>query len=108
MASNGPTVIDNPALTCVSCSLRKHAKLAAVDPDTDSEVPIFNLRTERWADHFRWDGFRVIGLTPTLSATAASLGMNRPLILAIREEEAARGRHPPNEPPEMQTPASAG
>jgi hypothetical protein len=58
-------------------------------------VPLFNPRTQPWRDHFRWDGVRVVPLTPTGRATAAGLAMNRPVILAIRQEEAARGRHPP-------------
>jgi hypothetical protein len=97
VAANGPTVLDNLALACVSCSLRKGARLSAPDPDTGTDTPLFNPRTGRWADHFRWDGARVVGLTPTARATAAALDMNRPLILAIRGEEAERGRHPPPE-----------
>ena len=38
---------------------------------------------------------RFVPLSPTGRATVAALAMNRPLILAIRQEEAARGRHPP-------------
>ena len=37
----------------------------------------------------------LVGLTSTGRATIAALHMNRPLILAIRQEEAVRGRHPP-------------
>ena len=42
--------------------------------------------------HFRWDGVRVVGITPTGRATVMALHMNRPLALAIREEAAHRGR----------------
>jgi hypothetical protein len=35
------------------------------------------------------------GLTPIGRVTVAALAMNHPLIVAIRREEAARGRHPP-------------
>jgi hypothetical protein len=94
-AAGGPTEADNLALACVSCSLRKWAKQTAIDPDTGEEVPLFNPRTQAWGDHFRWDGARVVPLSPTGRATAAGLAMNRPVILAIRQEEAARGRHPP-------------
>jgi hypothetical protein len=94
-ASGGPTTEDNLALACVSCSLRKWAKETAVDPESGDEVRLFNPRQMAWADHFRWDGERVVPLTPTGRATAAAVAMNRPIILAIRQEEAARGRHPP-------------
>lgn len=94
-AAGGPTAADNLALACVSCSLRKWAKQTATDPESGEEVPLFNPRTQAWAEHFRWAGERIVPLTPTGRATVAALALNRPLILAIRQEEAARGRHPP-------------
>jgi hypothetical protein len=94
-ASGGPTEMDNLALACVSCSLRKAARRSARDPSTGRAVRLYHPRRQRWVDHFRWQGVRVIGLTPTGRATVAALQMNRPLVLAIRLEEAAHGRHPP-------------
>ena len=101
VAAGGATTIDNLALACVSCSLRKGARQTTLDPDTQEQAPLFNPRTSRWTDHMRWDGVRAVGLTPTGRATIDLLEMNRALILAIREEEAERGRHPPPtaEPP---------
>ena len=72
------------------------ARQQAPDPKTGQEVPIFRPRREVWGRHFRRDGVRVLGLTPTGRATVAALSMNRPLALAIRREEAIRGRHPPS------------
>ncbi len=95
-AADGPTVSDNLALACASCSLRKWAKRTAADPETGEDVPLFNPRTDHWVDHFRWNGEVVVPLTPTGRATVAALAMNRPIILAIRQEETARGRHPPS------------
>jgi hypothetical protein len=94
-AAGGPTTSDNLALACVSCSLRKWAKQTALDPETGDEVPLFNPRTNVWSAHFRWDGPRLVPLTPTGRATADALAMNRSLIVVIRQEEIARGRHPP-------------
>jgi hypothetical protein len=93
-AASGPTESDNLALACVSCSLRKWARQTAADPDTGEDAPLFNPRTQRWGEHFRWDGVRLVALTATGRATAAALAMNRPMILAIRQEETVRGRHP--------------
>lgn len=93
--AGGPTIANNLALACVSCSLRKWTKQTATDPDTRQEVPLFNPRTQIWDEHFRWDGVRVVPLTPAGRATVNTLAMNRPLILAIRQEETVRGRHPP-------------
>ena len=95
-AANGPTTVENLALACVSCSLRKGMKQEIVDPETGETVPFFNPRIEIWADHFRWDEERVVPLTPTGRATVAALSLNRAVILSIRREEAERGRHPPD------------
>ena len=89
--AGGRTAAANLALACVSCSLRKEARRSAIEPNTNRGVALFHPRRQGWQDHFRWDGFRIVGLTPTGRATVAALQMNRPLILAIRQEEAARG-----------------
>ena len=94
-AAGGPTAAANLALACVSCSLRKGARQAAPDPETGEDAPLFSPRAQAWTDHFRWAGAAVTPLTPTGRATAAALAMNRPLAVAIRLEEAERGRHPP-------------
>ena len=94
-ASGGATTAANLALACVSCSLRKAAQEFATEPATGAEPPLFNPRSHVWAEHFRWESEIVIPLTPIGRATVAALALNRPLILPIRREEAARGRHPP-------------
>jgi hypothetical protein len=78
----------------VSCSLCKGAWQLAIDPQTQQEAPIFNPRLERWGDHFRWEDVHLIGLTATGRATIEALQMNRALVLEIRREAAAWGRHP--------------
>ena len=62
---------------------------------SDFAASLFNPRTQAWTNHFRWDAAVVVPLTPTGRATALALAMNRPLVVAIRLEEAERGRHPP-------------
>jgi hypothetical protein len=96
-AAGGVTESSNLALACVSCSLRKWAKQSAIDSETGDEVPLFNPRADEWAEHFRWEGAVVVPETATGRATVAALAMNRTLIVAIRLEEAERGRHPPPE-----------
>ncbi|VAW40116.1 Sll2007 protein [hydrothermal vent metagenome] len=92
--SDGSTSLDNLALACVSCSLRKSAKETAVDPNSGELVPIFNPRQQNWQENFRWSGVLLIGVTQIGRVTVATLNLNRPVILAIREEEAYLGRHP--------------
>jgi len=95
ISAGGETVLENLALACVSCSLRKGARLKAIDPRNKTEVPLFNPRRDSWRLHFRWNGASLVGLSPTGRATVAALNLNRPAVQAIREEEALRGRHPP-------------
>lgn len=92
--SGGETVVENLALACVSCSLRKGAKEIVVDSETMQEVRLFNPRTDEWSEHFQWNGVFLIGLTAKGRATIETLDLNRRLILAIREEEILLGRHP--------------
>ena len=94
VTAGGTATLDNLALACVSCSLRKGARRQALDPKTGKQVPLFHPRREGWGRHFQWDGVRILGLTATGRATVAALAMNRPRALAIRREEAIRGRHP--------------
>ena len=94
VAEGGETVPENLALACVSCSLRKGARLYGPDPQTGREAPLFHPRAHRWLEHFAWKGNRIVGLTNTGRATVDLLKMNRPLIIAIRAEERLYGRHP--------------
>jgi 5-methylcytosine-specific restriction endonuclease McrA len=94
VSAGGETIVDNLALACVSCSLRKAARQTAIDPETREDTPLFHPRKHRWKDHFQWLGFRVIGITPIGRATVNTLQINRSLIISIREEEAKLGRHP--------------
>lgn len=97
VVSGGPTTLENLALACVSCSLRKGPRRTGRDVETGVEAPLFNPRTMIWREHFAWEGVRVDGLTPSGRATVETLALNRPLALAIRAEEAERGRHPPGD-----------
>lgn len=87
--------MDNLALACVSCSLRKAARTEAIDPESGATVPLFNPRDQVWEQHFRWAGVTVAGRTATGRATVEALAMNRPILEAIRTEEQRLGLHPP-------------
>ena len=83
----GKTALDNLALACVSCSLRKAARVNANDPSTGNLVKLFNPRRDRWGLHFELtSSCRLRGLTDTGRATVRALGMNRAAIVAIRRE----------------------
>lgn len=52
-SAGGETSIDNLALACVSCSLRKGARTTAVDPETGQLTDVFHARLQSWDEHFR-------------------------------------------------------
>jgi hypothetical protein len=89
-AAGGVTALDNLALACVSCSLRKGARQTAPDPNTGEMVPLFSPRADRWTKHFGWDGIHIVGLSATGRATVIALKFNRSLGLAVRQEAALR------------------
>jgi len=91
--AGGKTSSRNLALACVSCSLRKAARLVAIDPLTSLEVPLFHPRRAKWRAHFKWDELSLVGLTSIGRATISALEMNRAVMLAIRAEEKWLGRH---------------
>ena len=85
-SADGPTVPENLALACVTCSLRKAARTEVRDPVTNQMVPLFHPRRDRWSDHFGWSrGCSLAGRTPTGRATVKALGMNRPAVIVIRK-----------------------
>lgn len=91
--AGGATAIENLALACVSCSLRKGPRREATDPESGAAVALFNPRKDVWEEHFRIDGdSRITGLSPTGRATIELLKMNRPLMIALRREAASHAR----------------
>jgi hypothetical protein len=94
-SEGGMTELDNLALACVSCSLRKGARRAAVDPTTQRLTRLYHPRTDAWTHHFHWEGLRVTGSSAIGRTTVSALQMNRINLQMIRSEEMLRGRHPP-------------
>jgi hypothetical protein len=94
-SQGGETDEDNLALACVSCSLRKQARQSGIDLESGKHVPLFHPRRDVSAEHFRWDGVELEGITPKGRATVRVLRLNRPSILLIRDEETLHGRFPP-------------
>jgi 5-methylcytosine-specific restriction endonuclease McrA len=82
---------DNLALACPNCNWNKGPNISAVDPATDSIVPLFNPRTHSWRDHFFLVKSRVEGRTSTERATVQLLRLNAPDRLEVRHELWLRG-----------------
>ena len=101
LSEGGSNDLDNLALACFHCNRRKGNKLTAVDPESLTEVPLYNPRGEPWQNHFIWsvDTLTIIGLTATGRATINVLAMNRERIIEIRRADLPIGRHPPLQDP---------
>ncbi len=95
ISAGGSDELENLAWACPSCNLKKSNRLKAVDPETKTELPLFNPRTDRWEDHFAWSGHTVVGLTPTGRALVAAFDLNHPRRQRIREAEEYFDLFPP-------------
>jgi hypothetical protein len=82
----GGDTIDNLALACHRCNLRKGPNLTAVDPFSTKLVSLFHPRRDRWDEHFLFEGGWIRGITPVGRATVQLLSMNDPRRLEIRSE----------------------
>jgi 5-methylcytosine-specific restriction endonuclease McrA len=51
-SSGGETILENLALACPHCNAHKWAHASASDPLSGAMQPLFNPRSEVWADHF--------------------------------------------------------
>jgi hypothetical protein len=72
----GKTEADNLALACWRCNRHKGSDLGSLDPETKQFTPLFNPRTESWAEHFTLQEEQLLGLTPEGRATIKLLQLN--------------------------------
>ena len=93
----GGDVLDNLCLACGNCNLSKAQAIAAVDPETQQTVPLFNPRTQVWHEHFEWlpGATHLQGLTATGRATIERLKINQTRVVEARAFWAFSGLHPP-------------
>jgi hypothetical protein len=83
----GVSSLENLAWACPGCNLRKSNRIEAHDPETGEIVPLFNPRLSRWREHFRWEGYWIVPMTPIGRATAMLLEFNHPRRIQIRQAE---------------------
>ena len=93
----GETCIVNNCLASSACNTFKSDLTEALDPVSQKIVPLFNPRSQQWAEHFVWssDKTQIEGITPTGRATIVALKMNRPIIVFARQRWVQVGWHPP-------------
>jgi hypothetical protein len=75
---------ENLAWSCIFCNLYKGPNLASFDPETGELSRLFHPRQDRWADHFKFDGAVIHGLTPVGRTTSWLLELNSQILLALR------------------------
>lgn len=87
------TELDNLALACWVCNLKKGPNLTGIDPQSKRITPLFHPRKDRWADHFAFSvgtsvsaGIEIRGLTPIGRTTVIVLAMNTEMRQMVRYE----------------------
>ncbi|HXE55707.1 MAG TPA: hypothetical protein VN541_21970, partial [Tepidisphaeraceae bacterium] len=93
--ANPPRIVDVEfRVQCDSfvCNLHKGPNLSGIDPATRAVVQLYKPRTNRWHEHFRWAGARIVGTTPAGRATVVVLEMNHPSRIAARANQSKAGR----------------
>ena len=95
----GLTVQENLWAACSRCNVYKGDRVAALDPKTGERVPLFNPRTQSWAEHFVWieAGTRILGRTAIGRATVVALRLNRAPLVNARLVWVSVGWHPPGD-----------
>lgn len=90
----GETVSENLALACLDCNRFKGSDVASIDVVTGRLVGLFNPRLQRWSDHFRLEGGRIVPFTEVGRVTEALLRLNLPARVEARERLAASEESP--------------
>lgn len=87
----GTTDLDNLALACWQCNLKKGPNLTGIDPESGEVTRLFHPRNDTWTEHFAFreaksGRIEILGLTPVGRATARLLDMNEELRQVLRYE----------------------
>lgn len=84
-------------LSCHKCNKLRSNRMAATDPVTQHEAPLFNPRRDAWSEHFSWqDGGRyIVGRTATGRATVDALRLNDEYHQSARWVWILAGIYPP-------------
>ena len=106
----GDDSIDNLALACRRCNEIRYNFTSGIDPETQTEIPLFNPRDQEWSEHFIWsvDALRIVGQTDTGRATCHRLDLNddrrtEPFIQNARRQWIIAKLHPASDDPRQST-----
>ena len=90
----GTSDLDNLTLACPSCNLHKSNRVSQTD-STGQEIFLFHPRKYLWDQHFRWDGFQIVPLSPIGQVTINLLNLNHERKIRIRQAESMFDIFPP-------------
>jgi len=93
-SKGGTSILENLALACPGCNLRKSNRTSAIDPATGDEAPLFHPIRQQWSEHFQFKRYEIEGLTAVGRATVVTLELNHPRRRLIRQVEEAFGLYP--------------
>lgn len=80
----GVPTLENLALACFDCNRFKGSDIASLDPVSGKVTPLFNPRTQRWAEHFELVDGCIIPQTAVGRATARLLRFNLSQRIEVR------------------------
>jgi hypothetical protein len=83
--------LTNLALSCFHCNRHKGPNIAGRDPLTGEIVRLFHPRSDTWAEHFRFAGAEIAGLTAIGRVTVQVLAMNASDFKQVREALMSEG-----------------
>jgi hypothetical protein len=91
----GKTIASNLAWACMACNRFKGSDIATISPGTGKLSRLFNPRSDRWSQHFRLRGSRILGISEIGKATIVLLDINSVERVTERQMLALVGRFPP-------------
>ncbi len=82
----GDSDVVNLALACFDCNNAKSSDVASYDEDTNQLTPLYNPRTQIWAEHFVMENGIIKGKTAIGRVTVLTLNMNSVDQIATRND----------------------
>lgn len=91
---DGPTSLENLALSCARCNSYKGPNIAGLVPGSQKLVRLYHPRKDNWDDNFVFQGPKIVGITDIGKTTVKLLQMNHADYLALRESLISEGLLP--------------
>ncbi len=95
LRAGGSDELDNLAWACPGCNLTKATRVTTLDPVSGQVVRLFHPRQDQWSDHFVWQDYQLVGLTPIGRALVAAFNLNHERRVRVRQVEERFGLFPP-------------